>query len=148
MVHHITSVFKEYQDKLREIPYVPKISFELDSFVYCSDAKKTFLAFLFSDQATGIQFLEDVGITLSSIRTPEIILIPSSLRGVTLSLFFDHTTGGRTINSIWPLHVRDEVQGTRGASLHSIPCHRCIHRLGLLHSTRHVQVRCHGKSTR
>jgi hypothetical protein len=31
MVHHITNFTKEYQDNLREMPYVPKTSFQRDS---------------------------------------------------------------------------------------------------------------------
>ena len=36
-------------------------------------------------------------------RTPEIILRPSSVRGVMLRLFLDHTTGGRTTNFTSPI---------------------------------------------
>jgi hypothetical protein len=31
MVHHITNVIKEYQDKLRELLYVPKTPYQRDS---------------------------------------------------------------------------------------------------------------------
>jgi hypothetical protein len=38
----------------------------------------------------------------SSIRTPEIILTPSRIRGVTLRHFLDHATAGRTTNFTSP----------------------------------------------
>jgi hypothetical protein len=44
------------------MPYVSKISYRRDSLEYCGDANKNFVTFLFSDQATGIQFLKDVGL--------------------------------------------------------------------------------------
>jgi hypothetical protein len=47
MVHHITNVIKEYHENLREIPYIPKTSYQRDSLGYCGDANKTFLTFLF-----------------------------------------------------------------------------------------------------
>jgi hypothetical protein len=49
MMLHITNVIKVYQEKFREMPYIPKISYQRDSLGYCSDANKTFLTFLFSD---------------------------------------------------------------------------------------------------
>jgi hypothetical protein len=60
MVHHITNVIKEYQYKLREMPYAPKTCFQRHSPGYCGDANTPFLTFLFSEQSTGIQFLKDV----------------------------------------------------------------------------------------
>jgi hypothetical protein len=68
MVHHITNVIKEYQDRLREIPYVPKTSYRRESLGYSRDANKNFLTFLFSDQATAIQFLKDVGLIRSKTQ--------------------------------------------------------------------------------
>ena len=68
MVPHVTNVIKEYQDRLREMPYVPKTSYRRDSLGYSGDANKNFLTFLFSDQATGIQFLKDVGLILSKVQ--------------------------------------------------------------------------------
>jgi hypothetical protein len=54
MVHRITSVIKEYQDRLREMPYVPKTSFERESLGFCGEANKLFLTFLLSNQAIGL----------------------------------------------------------------------------------------------
>jgi hypothetical protein len=68
MVHHITNVIKEYQDILREMPYVPKSPYRRDSLGYSGDANKNFLAFLFSDQPTGIQFLKDVGLIRNKVQ--------------------------------------------------------------------------------
>jgi hypothetical protein len=53
MVSHITNVIKWYQDKLRELPYVPKTSYRRDSRGYCGDANKTSLTFLFSEKIGG-----------------------------------------------------------------------------------------------
>jgi len=60
MVQHITHIIKDYQERLHEMPYVPQTSFRRDSLVYCGDANKLFLTFLFSDHAIGLQFLKDV----------------------------------------------------------------------------------------
>jgi len=67
MVHHISEVIKEYQDKLREMPFVPKTSYQRDSLGYCGDANKTFLAFLFNNSAVGIQFLKDAGLIRNKV---------------------------------------------------------------------------------
>jgi hypothetical protein len=56
MVHHISNVIMEHQNKLREMPYVPKTSYQRDSLGFCGDANKTFLTFLFSNSAIGISF--------------------------------------------------------------------------------------------
>ena len=45
MVHRNCNIIKEFQDRLRELPYVPKTSFRRDSLGYCSDANKRFLTF-------------------------------------------------------------------------------------------------------
>ena len=68
MVHHISNVIKAYQDKLREMPYVPKTSYQRDSMGYCGDANKTFLTFLFSNSSIGIQFLKDAGLIRSKVQ--------------------------------------------------------------------------------
>jgi len=68
MVQRITSVIKEYQDRLREMHYVPKTSFGRDSLRYSGEANKLFLTFLFSDHAIGLQFLKDVGLIRSEVQ--------------------------------------------------------------------------------
>ena len=50
------------------MPYEPKISYRRDSLGYYGDANKNFLTFLFSDQATGIQFLKDVGLIRRKVQ--------------------------------------------------------------------------------
>jgi hypothetical protein len=57
MVQRITTVIKENQDKLREMPYVPKTSFERVSLEFCGETNKLFLTFLYSYHAIGLQFL-------------------------------------------------------------------------------------------
>ena len=68
MVQHITSVIQEYQERLNQMPYVPRTSFRRASVGHSGDANKNFLMFLFSDQATGIQFLKDVGLIRSKVQ--------------------------------------------------------------------------------
>ena len=68
MVERITKIIKEYQDVLREKPYVPKTSFQRDSLGFSGDANKLFLTFLFSDHALGVQFLKDVGLIRSKVQ--------------------------------------------------------------------------------
>jgi len=60
MVHRITTVTKIYQNRLCEMPYVPKTSFVRDSLGYRGEAIKHFLTFLFSTHAIGLQFLKDM----------------------------------------------------------------------------------------
>jgi len=45
MMQRITDIIKDYQDRLREMPYVPKTSFRLDSLGYCGDVNKLLFAF-------------------------------------------------------------------------------------------------------
>jgi hypothetical protein len=68
MVHHISNVIKENQDKLREMPYVPKTSYQRDSLGYCGNANKTFLVYLFSNSAICIRFLKDAGLIRSKVQ--------------------------------------------------------------------------------
>ena len=56
MVQRITNIIKDYQERLRELPYVPTTSFRRDSLVYPSDAN------------IGIQFLKDVGLIRSKVQ--------------------------------------------------------------------------------
>jgi hypothetical protein len=57
MVQRITAVIMEYQDRLREMPYVTKTSFGRDSLGYSDEANKLFLTFLFSNHAIDVQVL-------------------------------------------------------------------------------------------
>jgi hypothetical protein len=68
MVHHISNVIDEYQDKLRVMPFVPKTSYQRDLLGYCGEANKTFLTFLFSNSAIAIQFLKDAGLIRSKLQ--------------------------------------------------------------------------------
>jgi hypothetical protein len=67
MVQSMTTVIKKYQDELREMPNVPKTSFERESLGFCGEANKLFLTFLFSNHAIGLQFLKDVGLIRSGV---------------------------------------------------------------------------------
>jgi hypothetical protein len=68
MVQHITDLIKEYQAKVCQLPFRPKASFHRDSMGYCCDVNKFFLAFLFCDHSTGVNFLKDVGIIRSEVQ--------------------------------------------------------------------------------
>ena len=50
MVQLITHTIKDYQERLREMRYVPLTYFR-DSLGYCGDANTLFLTFLFSGHA-------------------------------------------------------------------------------------------------
>ena len=65
MVQRITNIIKDYQDRVRELPYVPATSFGRDSLGYPGDANKLFLTFLFSDRNIGIQY---VGLVRSKVQ--------------------------------------------------------------------------------
>jgi hypothetical protein len=68
MVHLISNVIKEYQDKPHEMPFVPKTSYQRDLLGYCGDANKTFLTFLFNNSVVGIQFLKDAGLIRRKVQ--------------------------------------------------------------------------------
>jgi len=68
MVQLITHTIKDYQERLREVPYVPPTSFRRDSLRYCGEANKVFPTFLFSHNAIGLQFLKDVGLFRSKLQ--------------------------------------------------------------------------------
>ena len=68
MVQRISGIIKDYQKRLREMAYVPQMSFRRDSLRFCGDANKLSLAFLFSDHAIDLQFLKDVGLIRSKLQ--------------------------------------------------------------------------------
>jgi len=68
MVQCITTVIKEYQDNLREMPYVPKTSFGWDSLWYSGEMNKLFPTFLFRNHNIGLQFLNDIGLICSKVQ--------------------------------------------------------------------------------
>jgi len=68
MVQRITHTIKDYQERLREMRYVPVTTFRRDSLGYCGDTNKLFLTFLFSDHAIGQQLLRDVGLIRSKVQ--------------------------------------------------------------------------------
>ena len=64
----MTTFIKEYQDKMREMPYVPKTSFQRESLGFCGKANKLFLTFLFSNRAIGLRFPKDVRLIRSKVE--------------------------------------------------------------------------------
>ena len=154
---NVSNIIKEYQDRLREIPYVPKTSFRRDLLGYCGNANKLFLI--------------EPGTTLSSdcwAAYQDIGLHGYTHRTVNYSISFvnpgtgDHTN---TLECTWPhvkafllpynrqedyefhlalyVYVCAEVQDNGGFSVHSIPCNRRIYRLILLYQHSHLSVRRH-----
>ena len=67
MVLRVSNIIKEYQDILREKPYVPKTYFQRDSMGFSGDANELFLT-LFSDCAIGLQFFKDVELIRSNVQ--------------------------------------------------------------------------------
>ena len=63
----LSNVIKVYQDKLREMSFVPKISYQRDSLGYCGEAIKTFLTFLLNNSAIVIPFLKAAGLIRSKL---------------------------------------------------------------------------------
>jgi hypothetical protein len=54
MVDIIGDLMQKYQDKLREMQFVPKCSFKRDCFGSKREVNKMFLTFLFCDHAIGL----------------------------------------------------------------------------------------------
>ena len=68
MVQRINHTIEDYQERLREMPYLPQTSLRRDSLGYCGYANKRSLTFLFSDHAFGLHFLKDVGLFRSKVQ--------------------------------------------------------------------------------
>ena len=68
MAQRIPYVIKKYQDRLREMPYVPITSFGRDSLGYSGEANKLSLTFLFSNHDIRLQLLKDVGLIRSKVQ--------------------------------------------------------------------------------
>jgi len=51
VVQRITTIIKNYQDILRDVPYAPKTYFQRDSLEFSGDANKFSLNFLFTNHA-------------------------------------------------------------------------------------------------
>ena len=64
MVQHINAIIKDYQERLREMHYVPETSFRRVSQGFSGDANKLFLTFLFSGHAICLQSLRRVPLYL------------------------------------------------------------------------------------
>jgi len=76
MVKFISNIIREYQDILREKPYIPETSFQRDAMGFSDDANELFLT-LFSDHAIGLQFgrvFQSCEIISASVET---ILLPN-----------------------------------------------------------------------
>jgi len=67
MVQRISTIIKDYQGRLRDMPYVTKTSFQ-HSLGFSDDANKLFLTFLFSDHAIRLHFLKDVSLIRSNMQ--------------------------------------------------------------------------------
>jgi hypothetical protein len=67
MVEQIKCVVSKYQQRLMEMPLVPRSSFGRASLGKDSEANKLFLTYLFSDMDLGFQFLKDAGLIHSKV---------------------------------------------------------------------------------
>jgi hypothetical protein len=67
-VHRISTIIKDYQDTIREMPYAPKTPFQQHSLEFNGDVNKLQLTFLFSDHAIRLQFLKDIGFIRSDVQ--------------------------------------------------------------------------------
>jgi hypothetical protein len=67
MVEEIKCVVSKYQQRLMEMPFVPRSSFGRASLGKDGEANKLFVTYLFSDMDLGIQFLKDAGLILSKV---------------------------------------------------------------------------------
>ena len=144
-MHIITEFIKVYLDRLHEMRYVHKTSYQRDSLGFCGDANKNFPTFLFTEQSTGIHFLKtsDQFAVRCCVAPAEVIwfTVNCSIPFVNLDTRFTHDVAS-CVRFPWAippkgvirfpsraLHVHGEVQDTRDVSVHSIHCHRCIYRL-------------------
>ena len=145
MVQRIANIIKDYQDRVRELPFVPTTSFRRHSLGYPGDANKLLLPFLFCERNIGIQFLKYVGLIHSKVQCN------SCGRDMTCYATIECTwchvkafLGLYHRQKDYELHLAHYMFAARGVvSFHSIPCHRRIHRLVLLHTTCHILVRRH-----
>jgi len=67
MVEQMKCVVSKYQQRLMEMPFVPRSSFGRDSLGKDSEANRLFLTYLFSDMDFGIQLLKDAGLIRSKV---------------------------------------------------------------------------------
>ena len=67
MVKHIQQIIFEYQQRIVEMPYVPKRSYWHSALGINGGVNMVFLTFLFSDKDLGIRFLKDVGLISSKV---------------------------------------------------------------------------------
>jgi hypothetical protein len=69
MVDQAKCVISKYQQRLMEMPFVPRSSFGRASLGKGGDANELFLTYLFIDMDPGIQFRKDVGLIRSKVRS-------------------------------------------------------------------------------
>jgi hypothetical protein len=80
LVQRITQIIKDYQERVREMPCVPKTFLWRDSLGYPGDANKVFLTLQFSEHAIRVQFLKDVGLIRSRCSVIlEVAMVPAML---------------------------------------------------------------------
>jgi transposase-like protein len=67
MVEHIQQIISEYQQRIVEMPYMPKRPYGHMALGINVGVNMVFFTFLFSDKDLGIQFLKDVGLFHSKV---------------------------------------------------------------------------------
>jgi transposase-like protein len=68
MVEKIKEVVKEYEQRLRGMPCVPKLSYGRPMLREDGGPNRMFFSYLFTEQALAIQFLKDVGLLRSKVQ--------------------------------------------------------------------------------
>jgi len=66
-MEHIQQIISEYQQRIVELPYVPKRSYGHMALGINSSVNMISFTFLFSDKDLGIQFLKGVGFICSKV---------------------------------------------------------------------------------
>jgi len=68
MVQRLCELVAEYEQRLREMSFVPKSSYGRRVLREYGEPNRMFITFLYSDHAVAIQFLKDVGLLRSNVQ--------------------------------------------------------------------------------
>jgi hypothetical protein len=68
MADQVKCVISKYQQRLMEMSFAPRLSFECEGLRTDGDANKSFLTYLFIDMDLGIHFLKDLGMIRHKVK--------------------------------------------------------------------------------
>jgi len=68
MVEQIAKIVKQYDERLRRVPFVPRFSFRRRMPREDGAPNRLFLMYLFSYTAVAMNFLKDVGLLQSKVQ--------------------------------------------------------------------------------